>query len=215
MNRFLSLCAVLALGCALAQDALEDRFQRGYYQEHALKDLDRAVDTYRALAQDALDQGNRALSARARLREALCERQRGREVEAVTLLEGVVKEFADQTEVQAAAKDALAALGGPRRTLRVYDVTYLLTRAPEREPLGSLQVERPLKPVPPGSQGFSFEDEEVAPEGIALDPDTLESLIEENVAGARAAGWRAEHIDPLGNPAEQLRTYLGRYGVFE
>ncbi|MGE3960680.1 MAG: HAD-IA family hydrolase [Dehalococcoidia bacterium] len=39
--------------------------------------------------------------------------------------------------------------------------------------------------------------------------------IEENVAGARAYGWRAEHIDHAGDTAAQLRAHLRRHGVFE
>lgn len=39
--------------------------------------------------------------------------------------------------------------------------------------------------------------------------------LEENVLAAREVGWRAEQIDHAGNPAEQLRELLGRYGVFE
>jgi len=38
--------------------------------------------------------------------------------------------------------------------------------------------------------------------------------IEENVAGARAHGWRAELIDHTGDPAAQLRAHLRRHGVF-
>jgi len=38
--------------------------------------------------------------------------------------------------------------------------------------------------------------------------------LEENVHAARDAGWRAEHIDPLGDTAAQLRAHLGRHGVF-
>lgn len=39
--------------------------------------------------------------------------------------------------------------------------------------------------------------------------------LEENVLAARDAGWRAEHVDHAGNPAEQLREHLTRHGVFE
>ena len=35
----------------------------------------------------------------------------------------------------------------------------------------------------------------------------------ENVAAARARGWRAEQIDHLGDPAGQVRLWLGRHGV--
>ena len=69
--------------------------------------------------------------------------------------------------------------------------------------LGAVKPDREIFEVFERTTGF-------AREGIVFFDD-----LEENVAGARAAGWRAEHIDPLGNPAEQLRTYLGRYGVFE
>ncbi len=35
----------------------------------------------------------------------------------------------------------------------------------------------------------------------------------DNVAAARAAGWRAERVDPLGDPAAQMNAFLGRHGV--
>lgn len=35
----------------------------------------------------------------------------------------------------------------------------------------------------------------------------------ENVAAARSAGWRSEQIDHQGDPAAQVRTWLGRHGV--
>lgn len=38
--------------------------------------------------------------------------------------------------------------------------------------------------------------------------------IEENVASARAFGWRAERIDNAGDQAGQIRAHLGRHGVF-
>jgi len=189
MNRFLPLTAVVLASVALAQQPnLDDRFQRAYYQEHALKDLDQAIETYRGVFNDALAAKQRGVAAKAKLREALCERQRGREVEAVALLEGLVKEFGDQRAVAAEAKDALAALGGPRRTLRVYDVNYLLTRAPEAVPLTGMRLE--ASPYHDGGAGgagaaggFSFSDEEESmPAGVAVDPDTLIELIEENLA---------------------------------
>jgi FMN phosphatase YigB (HAD superfamily) len=37
--------------------------------------------------------------------------------------------------------------------------------------------------------------------------------LERNVAGARACGWRAERIDPKGEPASQLREYLGQMAL--
>lgn len=36
---------------------------------------------------------------------------------------------------------------------------------------------------------------------------------ETNVDAAREFGWNAELIDPLGNPAEQMREHLSAYGV--
>lgn len=189
MNRFLPLTAVVLASVGLAQQPnLDDRFQRAYYQEHALKDLDQAVESYRSVFKDALAAKERGVAAKAKFREALCERQRGREVEAVALLEGLVKEFSDQRAVAAEAKDALATLGGPRRTLRVYDVNYLLTRAPEAVPLTGMRLEASTYGSGGGGAGgitggFSFEDEEESmPAGVAVDPDTLIELIEENLA---------------------------------
>ncbi len=37
--------------------------------------------------------------------------------------------------------------------------------------------------------------------------------LEENIGAARAAGWRAERIDPDADPAAQIRRWLGAYGV--
>ena len=67
MTRYLTLSAALIVSAVLAQDALDDRFQRAYYQEHALKDLDQAVETYRGVFRDALQAKQRALAARAKL----------------------------------------------------------------------------------------------------------------------------------------------------
>jgi HAD superfamily hydrolase (TIGR01509 family) len=35
----------------------------------------------------------------------------------------------------------------------------------------------------------------------------------DNVAAARAAGWRAERVDPLGDPAAEMAAFLARHGV--
>ncbi len=35
----------------------------------------------------------------------------------------------------------------------------------------------------------------------------------DNVAAARAAGWRAERVDPLGDPATEMAAYLAGHGV--
>jgi len=37
--------------------------------------------------------------------------------------------------------------------------------------------------------------------------------LEENIRGARAAGWNAEQIDPEKDPVKQMRKHLKKYGV--
>lgn len=39
--------------------------------------------------------------------------------------------------------------------------------------------------------------------------------LEDNVTGARAAGWRAERIDPSGDTAAQLRAHLSEAGLID
>lgn len=69
--------------------------------------------------------------------------------------------------------------------------------------LGAVKPDREIFEVFERTTGFGRE-------GLIFFDD-----LEENVLAARDAGWRAEHIDHAGNPAEQLREILRRYGVFE
>ncbi len=50
---------------------------------------------------------------------------------------------------------------------------------------------------------------------VALDASHLLFFddLPDNVAGARAAGWRAERIDPTGDTASQMRAHLAANGI--
>ncbi len=69
--------------------------------------------------------------------------------------------------------------------------------------LGAVKPEREVYELFERTTGFPRE-------GILFFDD-----LEENVIAARDVGWRAELIDHGGDPATQLREYLGRYGVLE
>jgi FMN phosphatase YigB (HAD superfamily) len=68
---------------------------------------------------------------------------------------------------------------------------------------------RLMKPEPDVYAAFEAET------GFAGERIVFFDDLEENVLAARAAGWRAERIDYLGDTAEQMHGHLRRFGVLE
>ncbi len=181
---------------ARAQDPdPRELFERAYFQEHALKQLEQAIASYERVAALAAER-DPALAGKALLRVAQCEQARGRDVEARRKVEQVLARFGEVPEVAREARALLGATGAPRRTLRVHDVSFLLT-AIEDAPAPAVRLvpdtgrlrarrlfERPAAPSGGGSAGgsFSFDDGgEDAPAGRGFDPDQLVELIQRNV----------------------------------
>lgn len=228
----LLLSSLLLLPAAVqAQDPdPRELFERGYFQEHALKQLDQAIETYQRVAALAGD-GDRELAGRALVRVAACEQARGRDVEARQVLEQVLERFGDLPAVKQAAEQLLGQHKGPRRTLRLYDVEELLTSIPDHPaPSVNLVPDRGHLPGGGGAGGaLSFDDAEV-PEGRALDPDQLLELVTRNVAedswanernSAQIEGGRlivtqtAEVHAQLTSYLERLRALRGRVITLE
>lgn len=68
-------------------------------------------------------------------------------------------------------------------------------------------VSHELAAAKPGEEIYTLAEQrlEATPDSIVFFDDT-----EENVAAARARGWNAHLIDPLADPAEQIREVLAR-----
>ncbi len=178
MRSLFTLCLLACLAPALAQDdPLLERahaaYERGYYLEHGLRDLDAAIEAY-ARAVTLADEVDRELAGRALFRQALCERQRGDEMRGLELLNEVEERFGD-LETVAALLDALASARVVRRTLEIHDIE-LLTRRVEDQPGPWLRGSESDGIFAGGA--LSFDEEQ---EGYALDPDELIDLVMTNI----------------------------------
>lgn len=108
-------------------ESAQELFERAYYLENGLKKLDDAVALYRRVA--ALAGADRELEARALLRIAACEHQRGRDMEALEIAKQVLAKFSDLPEVKREAETSLNEASTSRRILRLYDIGMIITGA--------------------------------------------------------------------------------------
>ncbi len=174
----LALAAPAAAQSDKAESA-QELFERAYYLEHGLKKLDEAAALYRRVA--ALASGDRKLEARALLRIAACERQRGRDMEALEIAKRVLEDYSDLPEIKREAEASVTEAGAARQILRIYDVAMLTTEA--REPAPSPRLGLPADSSRGGgASGASLTLGEESPPGVAIPPDRLLELIRTNIA---------------------------------
>jgi hypothetical protein len=190
------LLATTAAANVAAQDretskpeGAQELFERAYYLENGLKKLDDAIALYRRVA--ALAGADRELEARALLRIAACEHQRGKDMEALEIAKQVLAKFADLPEVKREAETSINEAGAARRILRLYDVAMIITGAktPARPSLALPDPQRAKAGGVSAGAVLSFDGgADVAP-GTAVSPERLVELIKQNIA---ADTWESE-----------------------
>ncbi len=104
----LLLAVVLTLGIALpaAAESAAELLERGLYTEETVGDLDAAIEIYSRVVENA--EANRPHVAQAQFRLGICHLKRGNDAAARAALDNLIREFPEQQQLVAQARERLA-----------------------------------------------------------------------------------------------------------
>jgi tetratricopeptide (TPR) repeat protein len=100
-----ALLAPLWVGSMAWAEPAAELLEKGLYTEETVGDLEAAIEIYEQIIADA--QANRSFVAQAQLRLGICYLKSGREEEATAALEKLIKDFPDQKDLVAIARENL------------------------------------------------------------------------------------------------------------
>src|SRR5260221_582797 len=104
------VCLVMATLCAAASGqtpTASELLQKGIYLEETVGDLEGAMRTYKQVTQMAAE--SRASAAQAEYRMGVCLQKKGQQAEAINTFRSLIKDYPEQADVVAKAKESLPA----------------------------------------------------------------------------------------------------------
>ena len=102
----LALAVALGVAVPAAAESADDLLEQGIYTEQTVGDLSAAMEIYTRILEN--DEANRPHVAQAQFRLGICHLKRGDDEQARTALERLIREFPEQEQLVAQAREQLA-----------------------------------------------------------------------------------------------------------